>query len=433
MYAEHFGFSELPFSITPNPQIFFTNSVYQEAFAALQYGVLAKRGFVVVTGEVGTGKTTLLRKLLHSVGPTVHSVFIFNTQVSFEELLRLILDDLSLSRDNADKLTMIEILNEYLIERLGQGHIVTLLIDEAQKLCGEVLEGLRLLSNLETDTQKLLQIVLVGQPELEIKLADPRLRQLKQRISFQLRLTPLKGAEVRAYIDFRLSAAGFRGKNLFNRASVQAVTFYSKGIPRLINIICDNALLAAFAASKPKVSAQLVEEVARDLQLNGRRTIEAPRPGNHRIAAKPHIPSIEEELPQFENVFAGAEDRYRTDLRQKCSLLVLGVGLLVVSMFLGSIAVSYSPPTHISLSDLATSREDFSREASTYLSDSTGKFQDFFEAGEQYVADTAVRVEELSIEIKDYLQAKAGDFYRRIAEYLPGLVQEAKDLFARGE
>ena len=162
---------------------------------------------------------------------------------------------------------MLQGLNDYLIKQLKQGHIVSVLVDEAQNLSDEALEGLRLLSNLETDQEKLLQIVLMGQPELERKLDQPTLRQLKQRVAVQCRLDPLKDEEVGPYIDFRLRVAGYEGKGLFHRDAVQEIAFYSKGIPRLMNIICDNALLNAYARSQETVSADIIREVARDLRL----------------------------------------------------------------------------------------------------------------------------------------------------------------------
>ena len=210
MYNSYFGFPESPFNVTPDPRFFYTNPVYQEAFAVLRYGIEAKKGFIVITGEVGTGKTTLLRKLMRNLGDTIHSVFIFNTLLTFPELLQLILHDLSLAPRESSKVTMLQELNDYLIKQLKQGHVVSVLIDEAQNLSDEALEGLRLLSNLETDQEKLLQIVLMGQPELKAKLDQPGLRQLKQRVALQCQLGPLKDEETGPYIDFRLRAVAIQ-------------------------------------------------------------------------------------------------------------------------------------------------------------------------------------------------------------------------------
>ena len=267
MYNSYFGFSVSPFSVTPDPNFFYTNPVYQEAYANLRYGIESKKGFIVITGEVGTGKTTLLRKLMHNLEGTIHTVFVFNTYLDFTELLRVILYDLGLAPKEPNKVTMLQELNEYLIAQLKQGHIVTVLVDEAQNLSDEALEGLRLLSNLETDQEKLIQIVLMGQPELQARLDRPSLRQLKQRVALQCRLVPLKDEEVGPYIDFRLRAAGYKGKDLFHPDAFQQIAFYSNGIPRLVNIICDNALLCAYARSQKTVSADIVKEVARDLRL----------------------------------------------------------------------------------------------------------------------------------------------------------------------
>jgi len=267
MYNSYFGFSESPFSVTPDPRFFYTNPIYEEAYATLRYGIEAKKGFIVITGEVGTGKTTLLRKLLRNIEDTVHSVFIFNTDLSFPELLQITLHDLGLAPKEASKVTLLLELNDYLIKQLKQGHTVAMLIDEAQNLSDDALENLRLLSNLETDQEKLLQIVLMGQPELEAKLDQPNLRQLKQRVALQCRLAPLKDEEVGPYIDFRLRAVGYEDKDLFHPDAIQQIAFYSKGIPRLMNIICDNALLNVYARSQKIVSADTIKEVARDLRV----------------------------------------------------------------------------------------------------------------------------------------------------------------------
>ncbi|HEY2986435.1 MAG TPA: AAA family ATPase [Candidatus Binatia bacterium] len=279
MYSNYFGFRETPFNVTPDPDFLWTNATYIEAYATLQYGIEAKKGFIVITGEVGTGKTTLLRKLMRRMGSSTHSVFIFNTYLTFNELLRLTLRDLGLSIPADDRISMIEQLNDYLIEQLSVGNVVCLLIDEAQNLSDEALEGIRLLSNLETDKEKLLQIVLMGQPELKEKLDRPQLRQLKQRVVLECELAPLKPGEVRSYIDFRLQTAGYEGPALFGADAIERIAFYSRGIPRLINVICDNALLNAYAGSQKIVTRPVVEEAARDLRLGKHAHVGTELPG----------------------------------------------------------------------------------------------------------------------------------------------------------
>jgi general secretion pathway protein A len=343
MYNKYFGFVESPFSVTPDPRFFYATPIYQEAFAALSYGIEAKKGFIVITGEAGTGKTTLLRKLMRSLEATIHSVFVFNTDLSFAALLRVILRDLGLPKQKADKVTMTEQLNAYLIEQAQRSHIVALLIDEAQKLSDETLEGLRLLSNLETDKGKLIQIVLMGQPELEGKLDQPNLRQLKQRVAIQCRLAPLKGEEVNRYIHYRVQAAGYEGEDLFDPVAVEQIAFYSRGIPRVINIICDNTLLIAYAGSKKQVAGEVVQEVVRDLRLT-----DQPR-------AKTAAPMRELEITnEREEVFQAAEEKVVDKLWQavskelemrmprrpnrpyKESLAGMGLGMLLALVIFGS-------------------------------------------------------------------------------------------------
>jgi general secretion pathway protein A len=267
MYDKHFGFKEPPFSVTPNPRFFYKSPIYEEAFSVLRYGIEGRKGFIVITGEAGTGKTTLLRMLMHTMASSVHTAFIFNPQLNFTELLRLILNDLGVPNSTDDRLTLIGLLNDYLIEQLKKGNTVALLVDEAQHLGGEMLEELRLLSNLETDKEKLIQIVLMGQPELGWKLDQPELRQLKQRVSLRCHLFPLSRRDVSHYIAYRVKTAGYESKELFVPEAIERIASYSSGIPRFINIICDNALLIAYSASKHQVSATMIEEVARDLQL----------------------------------------------------------------------------------------------------------------------------------------------------------------------
>lgn len=268
--SSHFGFREMPFGVAPDPRFFYDNAVYMEGLDALVHGIETKKGFMLVSGEVGTGKTILLRKLMRHL-PTVRFVFVSSTShLTAHGLLELVVQSLGLGSHDKTRLDMLRDLNAHLLQQNDAGHIVTLLIDEGQKLSDEVLESLCDLSNLETDEEKLLQIVLVGQPELTVKLSKPGLRRIKQRVAIHHRIHPLAAlSEAEYYIRHRLFVAGYEGPEIFNREALEAIWCYSAGTPRLINVICDNALAVAFGSGKKKVSAYLVMRVAGNLLLDG--------------------------------------------------------------------------------------------------------------------------------------------------------------------
>jgi general secretion pathway protein A len=285
MYADFYGFRELPFSITPDPRFLYLNDCYEEALAALSYGVSARKGFISLVGEAGTGKTTLLRRLLDTLEPRTRSVLLLNPSVTFAEILEHILLELGIPTDGARKLTLVRRLNEFLLAHTAAGGNVVLLIDEAQDLSPRALEELRLLSNLETAREKILQIVLAGQPELEGLLGHARLRQLRQRVTLRVRVRPLTSDEVAAYVRARLERVTAAGADLFAPAALARVAALSSGIPRLINVLCDAALLAGFVAGVRRVDAPMVDEAWRDHELGAP---PCPPPGEEvRPAAAP--------------------------------------------------------------------------------------------------------------------------------------------------
>jgi general secretion pathway protein A len=266
MYKKFYGFKRNPFEISPDPKFYFATAMHNEALASLVYGVKKRKGFVVTTGEVGTGKTLLVRCFLQwltkSQVPFSH---VFNTRLSPLEFMQYFMADLGLPITN-NKAELLIGLNQYLITQYRKGSTTVLAVDEGQLLEPDVLEEIRLLTNLETVEQKLLQIILVGQPELEQKLDSPSLRQLKQRISFRCRLEPLSHEQIRDYIMHRLEIAGGGGiaDKLFPEQALRAIAHYSRGTPRLINTLCENALIEGFARQARVITAEMVSQIAAD-------------------------------------------------------------------------------------------------------------------------------------------------------------------------
>jgi general secretion pathway protein A len=246
MYQEFYGLREKPFALTPDPQFLYLSERHRTAIDSLLYGIHQKEGFMLLTGDIGTGKTTLCRALLGKLEPTVKTAVVFNPLLTEKELLKSIVQDLGLPSKGKSKKELIDELNKFLVDQLPCGGTVVLIIDEAQNLSIPVLEQIRLLSNLETEKEKMLQIVLLGQLELDQKLQSPELRQLNQRITLRLRLLPITRTETENYVHQRLTVAGGRGNITFSKSAFNKIYRFSKGTPRLINLICDRALLSGF-------------------------------------------------------------------------------------------------------------------------------------------------------------------------------------------
>lgn len=270
VYQEHFGFSQPPFNITPDPSFLYSSACHREGLAQLSYGIKARKGFIVLTGEVGTGKTTLIHALLNDLNGSAQTALVFSAIMSPMDLLRYVCDDFGLTDPKTslgDIHDYLVRLNEYLLEKYNNGENCALIIDEAQNLSNEVLESIRLLSNFETSKDKLLQILLVGQPELSVRLNSQELRQIKQRVALRHHLRSLTSAETRAYIVNRLKVAD-GDPEIFTPDALEAIYVYSKGIPRVINVMADNALVTAYALAKRRVDESIVSEVAEDLSLS---------------------------------------------------------------------------------------------------------------------------------------------------------------------
>jgi general secretion pathway protein A len=267
MYESFYGLKENPFNVTPNPEYIYLGENHREALAQLLYGVKERKGFIVITGEVGTGKTTLIHYLLDKMnGNHTKTALLFNPKLTADDFIQYILKDLGVRIQGKTKGEYLHNLHRYLLHAYQRDERVILIVDEAQGLKPELLEEIRLLSNLETSRSKLLQIVLLGQPELDKTLSQPGFRQLRQRINLRYHLAPLSEKETKEYIGKRLRIAGAKGP-IFSEKAIKQIYLKSGGIPRLINILCDNALLNGYALDQKVVDEKSVKEVAKDLYL----------------------------------------------------------------------------------------------------------------------------------------------------------------------
>ena len=265
MYTAFYGLREKPFALSPNPRFLFLGESHREALAHLLYGIEQGEGFIAITGEVGTGKTTLCRTLLERLGAETDVAFLFNPSRSGTELLQAISLELGLPAGGLTRRELGDQLNRHLLQRKGEGRRVLLIVDEAQNLSSSTLEQIRLLLNLETSSDKLIQILLLGQPELDAKLDSARLRQLRQRISVRWSLAPLSARDTQRYVRHRLQVAASARRDIFSQSALRDIHRRTNGTPRLINVLCDRALLLGYAEGASEISVSIVRRAAKEI------------------------------------------------------------------------------------------------------------------------------------------------------------------------
>ncbi len=269
MYKSYFGLKDNPFNVNPDPRYLFLTKEIEEALSGLMYGVQNRKGFITLIGEVGTGKTTLINRLVEWLHQRrVRTAFLFNSRMNTNQLFDFILAEFGISCESRSKSQQLMSLNQWLLERYRAGETTVLIVDEAQNLTYPVLEEIRLLTNLETSTEKLLQIVLSGQQELEEKLKLPQLRQLRQRIMLRCKTSPLTKEQIHDYIAERLRIAGASGELIFGPKTVETIHLYSLGIPRVVNLLCEHSLINAYVEQQRPISPKIVVDVAHEFQLD---------------------------------------------------------------------------------------------------------------------------------------------------------------------
>jgi general secretion pathway protein A len=270
MYAAYFGLKENPFSLSPEPRYLFLSEQHRDALNCMIYGIKEKKGFVLISGDIGTGKTTICRSLINLLDDSVETALIFNTAISDLDLLETVIGEygIAIISGSKTKKNYIDVLNDFLLRNFAAGKTAVLVIDEAQNLSHGVLEQIRMLSNLETETEKLIQIILIGQPELSNTLMLPALRQLNERITVRYDLKPLSSPEVREYIQHRLKVAQGPGSLKFTKGAFNLIYTFTEGIPRRINALCDRALLIAYTKNVSKIDRKIVKLAVHDIGIN---------------------------------------------------------------------------------------------------------------------------------------------------------------------
>lgn len=305
MYKGFYGLRENPFNVSPDPRYLFLTKQIEETLSSLMYGIQTRKGVIALTGEVGTGKTTLVNRVLDWLHQRpAKTAYLFNSRMNSAQLFDFVLAEFEIHCESRSKSQQLMKLNQWLLERFSSGETAVLIIDEAQNLTFPVLEEIRLLTNLETSTEKLLQIVISGQPELEEKLNLPQLRQLRQRIMLRCKTSPLTKEETHAYILERLKIAGapINGQPIFSAMAIEAIHLYSMGIPRVVNLLCEHALINAYVEQQRPIQPKIIEDVAREFQLDEVEPIASPE--NLRTSAELYnseafIQNIGEALSRF--------------------------------------------------------------------------------------------------------------------------------------
>ena len=323
MYKKFFGLQANPFNPSPDPRFLFLTGATREALAALAYGIRNKKGFLLLTGEVGTGKTTLLNRLLEWLGEErVATAYIFNSRLNESEFFDFVLNDFGIACDSQEKSQRLLKLNDWLLDRYRERRPAVLIVDEAQNLSADVLEEIRLLTNMETTREKLLQILLAGQPELEEKLRHPSMRQLRQRITIRCNTCPLSREEMQQYINERLRIAGANGTPIFSVEAVDSIFRHSQGIPRIANLLCEHSLVNAFVDQVRPIPGNIVEEVAHEFELQKANLISKGIYGNGENSAElidAVIQNLQALLEQMHNPGAAGRSALRNlkDMRDR--------------------------------------------------------------------------------------------------------------------